>query len=250
MNNSGGLSSKTIYLIIDELSGMHLKHERYFGIGGYLINDINYIRSTCKKIEQKLKFENSYINKLDEIKGCKLLIEHSVDYISYVRNNANSFVPVSILVDKHNLKKQEWNENEAFNFFVKWLVNYLIKCKIIDTSKYQNIEIHMDNRTIATNFKNSLETHLNLHFHNYNVNFSVIRKDSKIYPEIRCADIICYMLHRMYNYFNSKKTNILIGLLKNQKINLFQYQSFFPYENKQNLIKNLVFLEEDDKIIK
>jgi len=81
MNNSGVLSNKTIYLVIDELSGMHLKNERYFGIGGYLINDINYIRSKCKKIEQKLKFENSYINKLDEIKGYKLLYKHSVEYI-------------------------------------------------------------------------------------------------------------------------------------------------------------------------
>lgn len=250
MNNSEGLNSKTIYLIIDELSGMHLKNERYFGIGGYLINDINYIRSKCKKIEQKLKLENSYINKLDEIKGYKLLYKHSVEYISYVKDNTNDFIPVSILVDKDNLKKQKWNENEAFNFFVKWLVNYLIKYKIIDVSIYQNIEIHMDNRTIATNFKNSLETHLNLHFHNYNINFFVIKKDSKIYPEIRCADIICYMLYRLYNYSSNKKINILINLLKLKKINLVQYQSFFPYKNKPILLKSLVFFEEDDKIIK
>jgi len=50
MNNSGVLSNKTIYLVIDELSGMHLKNERYFGIGGYLINDILINLLKIKKI--------------------------------------------------------------------------------------------------------------------------------------------------------------------------------------------------------
>ena len=244
--------NSTINLILDEASAMHLKEERYFIIGGYLIDDVNYIKSKCQKIELLLKNNNEYIKKLRQIKGNKLKSEELVKYISYIYKNSKSFIPVFILVDKNELTRKNWNENEAFNFFVKCLINYLIKGKIID-KKYNNINIHMDNRTISTNFKNSLETHLNLNFYHYKIKFSIVKKDSKKYPEIRGADIICYILYRIYNHDNSWKTNKIWEFLKKEKVNLTEYQSFFPYNSISNnelinKIKNIDLLPESDTI--
>lgn len=247
------MNNNTIHLILDETSAMHLQHEQYFIIGGYLIDNINYIRSKCQKIEKNLRINNKYISELKEIKGVKLKNEHLVNYISYIYKNSKSFIPVSILIDKTKLNKKKWNENEAFNFFVKYLLNYLIKFNIIE-KKYNNLVIHMDNRTISTKFKNSLETHLNLNFYNYNINFSVEIKDSKIYPEIRGADIICYALYRIYNHYNSIKTNELWKFLNMENIKLLTYQSFFPYSlliNNEFIkkIKSLELLKQSDNII-
>ncbi|WDA54593.1 MAG: hypothetical protein PPFGHCPK_01047 [Spiroplasma endosymbiont of Drosophila atripex] len=112
------MNNNTIHLILDETSAMHLQHEQYFIIGGYLIDNINYIRSKCQKIEKNLRINNKYISELKEIKGVKLKNEHLVNYISYIYKNSKSFIPVSILIDKTKLNKKKWNENEAFNFLL------------------------------------------------------------------------------------------------------------------------------------
>lgn len=85
-------------------------------------------------MKKNLKINNNYISILKEIKGTKLKNEHLVNYISYIYKNSKSFIPVSILIDKTKLNKKKWNENESFNFFVKYLVNYLIKSNIIEKS--------------------------------------------------------------------------------------------------------------------
>lgn len=220
--------NNTLHLVLDETSAMHLKHEQYFIIGGYLIDNINYIKSKCKKIETHLKINNQYINNLIEIKGTKLKSNHLIEYISFISKNSKSFIPVSILIDKDKLSKKNWNENETFNFFVKWLVNYLIKYKIINCEQYKEVIIHMDNRNISTNFNDALATHLNLYFFNYKIKFSVMSKYSKKYYEIRGADIICYALYRIFNKPNTNKTKQILDYLKVENIDLLKYQSLFP----------------------
>lgn len=236
-------NNNTLYLVLDEASAMHHKHEPYFIIGGYLIDDINYIKSKCNEIEKKLKDENEYIRKLKEIKGRDLKPIHIIEYINFIKS-VKSFNITHILVEKHEVTRLTLNENESYNFFVKWLLNFLIKAKIINNCN--NLVLLLDNRTIATRFKYALETHLNLWFFDYNIKFNVKYKNSELCSYIRLADIICHSLYRINNYKDRKRTNKIISLLSNNNININKNRAFFPYQSNK---KYEFFNNENNKSI-
>ncbi|MDQ7982955.1 MAG: DUF3800 domain-containing protein [Spiroplasma sp.] len=238
MNNS------TIYIVLDEIGALHTKNENYFGVGGYITNDYSLVQRKCQNIEKKLKKDNDYIKRMPEIKGWRLKPEHITQYISFINQetykNNILFIPVHILVNKLEVKHLTLNENESYNFFVKWLLNYLIKCKIINNCN--QILLLLDKRSISTKFKHSLQTHLNLFFYNYAITFQVQYKDSANNSYIRLADIICHCLFRMNNYISTLKTNKILFFLTQNKINLNKNKAIFPYKKKKEKIMQKIDL--------
>lgn len=85
----------------------------------------------------------------------------------------------------------------------------------------------IDNRSIGTKYKNDLETHLNLDFITKNINFRIDYRDSKLFAEIRLADIISYSLYKTHKDETRRSTKLTNAFKKYNVNNLYDYISVF-----------------------
>lgn len=231
-----------INIIIDESGSMNNinqnKHSwtNYFVIGGYIVDNIGLISLNAnflkKELEIKRKNERHY-KKIDEIKGVNIVPNDCAIILKNIINNIKSFIPFSIVICKKHCIKKTWNENGAFNYFLKCLIIFLIKNKVINYDENQNIKILLDNRGRKTPFRNELKEYLEQELYLEVLNeakkltFNIEYKDSKMNAYIRCADLIAYSILKFHEN-KSKRDKKFIKALDNKKINLHENKNIFP----------------------
>ena len=182
-----------LYLVLDESGNLHKNSDtRYFVIGGYLTNNTIKARNVFKKELKKYKQKNN-IALSRELKGSsvnnlnKTIMLSSV-YKKMISNNI--FIPVLIVIDKNNLKKQIEEVNILYNYFIKILLTRLINIGLINTTDILNVKL--DNKTVKVGSINTLEEYLKGEFFFDGININKVSYlDSSKKEEIQLADFIC-----------------------------------------------------------
>ena len=194
------------YIVLDESGAMHMKDERYFVIGGYITNELHKVKSVHKKIERKIKeIKNIPIDKKVEFKSSRINTNQQALFLNELFS-LSSVIPIAIVVDKYNLKEFKASENMAYNFFVKNLLHYLLKCNI-SILKTSNIEFRVDNRNTSVKSLKDLETFLQWEFEYMDLNISLKYLDSKDARDVQMADYVANLVWKKYNH----PDNDLIG---------------------------------------
>lgn len=194
------------YIVLDESGAMHLKNQRYFVIAGFLTTELHKVKSSHKKIEKEIKyFKKIKINKKIELKSSLITEQQQAMFLNELYSLTN-VIPIAIVVDKDNLTNFNASENVAYNFFVKTLIKYLLKSRIL---KSIDIELRLDNRNNSVKTLKDLETFLIWEFDN-KISFHVNYLDSRINRDIQMADYVANSLWKKYNLINNKLERKLI----------------------------------------
>jgi len=212
------------YIVLDESGAMHLKNERYFVIAGYITQENHKITSMHKKIEKEIKQNRGIpLDQKIELKSSNTSPTEQAKFLNSF-NSIETSIPICIVVDKFNLRKFKANENLAYNYFVKTLITYLYIRKVpyMNTS---NIELRLDNRSIAVKHREDLKDNLNNCFKDKNTKFEVKYLDSKNNRDIQIADNIANYVWQIYNYPNTEKIYKQAPLLHNRML-----ESRFPFK--------------------
>lgn len=212
-----------LYLVLDESGNLHRNSPtRYFIIGGYLTSDTHKVRSVFKKtISQYKKIRHI---EAEEVKGSAVkdidkTILLSEMYFKIIKSNI--FIPVLIAIDKNNLKKKIKEVNILYNYFIKILLENLIKWELITSSDI--LRIKLDNKSIKVGSANSLIEYLKGEFFFSGLNLeSIDYLDSSKKYEIQMADFIC----NHYWRFFEKNSGI-----RAKKECYKRYIVYFPYDN-------------------
>lgn len=218
------IENNTLYIVLDESGNLHKNSpNRYFLIGGYITNNSLKGRALFKK--EILKYKKVKNLPLDsEIKGSTIPNPEKEKIISsiwkkYIQNNI--FIPIFIIIDKKNLKKEIDKVNILYNFFIKILVLELNNRGII---KNKNLIIKLDNKTIKVGSINTLEEYLQgeFHFEDFSIE-KVLYIDSEKQEEIQLADFICNNNWRKFEKYKIKKRK---RKCKNIIISYFPHKTF------------------------
>ena len=214
-----------LYLILDESGNLHKNSkDRYFIIGGYLTNNALKARQLFKKELSTYKINNN-LNNMVEVKGSMIKNYDKRTILLSMSNKMsknNFYIPVFIVIDKHNLEKPIENVNILYNYFIKLLVIRLATLNLINDQA--NLIIKLDNKTIKVGSINTLEEYLQGEFYfdsKINLN-KVYYIDSAKNFEIQLADFICNYYWRCY-----EKENIKIENINFMKIEIL----YFPLNN-------------------
>ncbi|WP_434329352.1 DUF3800 domain-containing protein [Mycoplasma capricolum subsp. capricolum] len=125
--------------------------------------------------------------------------------------SANKINFVCIVVSKKDLRKTEWNETIAYNYFLKSLLQYLMTKKQHLINENKHIALYLDNRSSAKGDFKELSEYIKDEITSINnIEFNIIYKDSKTNPEIRLADVYCNLQYNRLNYPKSNKSRNLI----------------------------------------
>lgn len=228
-----------INIIIDESGTMgnninepNYSWTKYFVISGYIVDDkgLQSVKSLYLKEELKIKrAQSEYYNKIEEIKGVNIIPEDCAMILKSIINNIKTFIPFSIVVCKRHLLKKVWNENAAFNYFLKLLIRFLRKNGFITSNK---INIYVDNRGRKTPFRTELNEYLEQDLYLDSIEekeriFKIEYKDSKSFSYIRCADLLAYSILKIHTNKTSRDRKFIENLNK-YDINLLQNKIVFP----------------------
>ena len=168
---------------------------------------------------------NNNLNSISEIKGSMIKNSNKKTMLLSISNKMsknNFYIPVFIVIDKHNLEKPIENVNILYNYFIKLLVIRLATLNLINDQA--NLIIKLDNKTIKVGSINTLEEYLQGEFYfdsKINLN-KVYYIDSAKNFEIQLADFICNYYWRCY-----EKENIKIENINFMKIEIL----YFPLNN-------------------
>lgn len=233
-------------LFIDESGSISLNNcQRYFCIGGYLINtgDKNHVYK-MKKIESKILkdkekyFKPKVIHKENfEVKFSNL----NVDGKNYVYERFEKSLTgtyVGIIVDKEkctDLTKHKYND--YYNYLVYLLIKYIFETrKFADYTKLKELKIIFDNRSMKIAANNDLQAYLIKKFkldrssNCFSCNFNIKEADSKVNRGVMIADFTAGLCWARYNFGEQKYGN-------NMTMN---YLSKFPYKEFGAPIKEKV----------
>lgn len=239
-------------LFIDESGGISPNNgERYFVIGGYLINNGN-LKHKHKMIKiikninkDREKYFNNKAKKLgkDEVKFSNLNVDGKNFVYEKLKELDGTFV--AIVVDKDictNLTSHK--SNDYYNFLVGLLIKYIFDIRSFDDPrKLIEIKIIYDNRSMKIEANNDLQTYLLEKLKTYNkgkkfsCNFNIKEADSKINYGVMISDFIAGLCWARYNFGAQKYGN-------NIDVN---YLSKFPY-NGFGKIKEEEKEEEKEEI--
>ncbi|ABS42775.1 DUF3800 domain-containing protein [Clostridium botulinum] len=223
-------------LFIDESGNISKNNgERYFCIGGYLIEKGNKnhaykmkkIVSNVQKNREKYFNINARKNNKNEVKFSNL----NVDGKNYVYENFQKLkgTYVSIVVDKFNCTRLT---NHKYNDYYNYLVYLLVKY-VFDIRKYakgydfKELKIIYDNRSMKIEANNNLQVYLLKKLkierkHNkFNCNFNIKEADSKVNYGVMISDFIAGLCWARYNYGIQKYGNSIE----------IDYLSKFPYKD-------------------
>lgn len=221
-----------LYLVLDESGNLHKNSDvRYFVIGGYLTNNSHKARAVFKKkiIEYK-KVKN--LGAVTEIKGSSVKDEEKVEILSTVCNRLkknNFFIPVLIVIDKKNLKKEIEEVNILYNYFIKLLIKRLNNLQYINED--DKLKIKLDNKTIKVGSVNTLEEYLVAEFYFENFILDKVQYlDSSQKYEIQLADFICNHYWRLFEKKNRQKNK---KKCKNIEILYFPFANFGKNKNSK-----------------
>lgn len=238
-------------LFIDESGSISKNNgERYFAIGGYLIDtgNKNHVYKMKKIVTNVQKERSKYFNvkarrfNKKEVKFSNL----NVDGKNYVFKNFDKLegTYVCIVVDKETCNKlTEHKYNDYYNYLVCMLIKY-----IFDTRNYakgynfKELKIIYDNRSMRIEANNDLQAYLidqlkKRRKHNkFNCNFNIKEADSKINYGVMISDFISGLCWARYNYETQLYGN-------NVEI---KYLSKFPYKD---FGKTIEYMEIESKEI-
>lgn len=211
-----------LYLVLDESGNLHKNSSiRYFVIGGYLTNNSHKVRSIFKKEINQYKKNNNLGE--EEVKGSLVNDTDKIKLLSKIYDKVsknNYFIPVMIVIDKKNLEKQIEEVNILYNYFIKILLQRILRLKLIKASDV--LSIKLDNKTIKVGSVNTLEEYLKGEFFFSKLNLKNISYlDSSKKEEIQVADFIC----NHYWRFFEKKHGIKIKKECRKK-----YILYFPFK--------------------
>lgn len=204
-------------LFIDE-SGCISKNngERYFCIGGYLIESGNkkHEYKMIKIIKNVLRnrnhnFKRKPISKKDfEVKFSNIKSEAKSYVYDSLKKLPGKFV--GIIVDKSNCDRlTEESLNDYYNYLVKILIGYTFDiCKCNKDLKFKELNLYYDNRSMKISANNDLQTYLIDQFkikrscksNQFCCNFNVKERNSKVNYGIMVSDFIAGICWARYNY--------------------------------------------------
>lgn len=220
---------KTVKVYLDESGQMHKNSNcNYFAIGGYMCfpnDDIkinNEFKRKNKEFKDRRKQLDSTFDMKTEIKSYNYSKEERVKIINLVQDY-NSFIGISKIFKKLEMKKEIVDENLFYNYSVKILFLDLIKTNIMDYDCEDEylIELNLDNRSVKLRNQNNLEAYLNTEFILTNFKFKVKYYDSRTNYKIQLADII---VNSIYN--NYKEPELVYEIIKSMKPKNFKFTSF------------------------
>lgn len=224
-------------LFIDESGNMLDKSEdRYFCIGGYLINTGNKqhvfkMKKFIKNINEDRDLYFNYYAKRDnktEVKFSNLNLRGKQKIFDDFKILEGTFV--SIIVDKQNctnLNKHKYND--YYNYLVHLLIKYVFEVRNFAHSlEFDELKIICDNRSMKVNSNNDLQAYLIKELKmkrrkgkQYCCNFNIKLADSKVNYGVMIADFIAGLCRARYTFEKLDFGN-------NIKLN---YVSKFPYKD-------------------
>lgn len=223
-------------LFIDESGGISPNNgQRYFVIGGYLIQNGNLnhkykMMKIIKKIranKEKYFKSKAIMEGKDEVKFSNLNVVGKNFVYNKLKELDGTFV--SIVVDKDNCTDlTKHKANDYYNYLVRLLIEYIFDTrKFYDPSKLIEIKLIYDNRSMKIEANNDLQTYLieklkiDRVYNKYSCNFNIKEADSKVNYGVMISDFIAGLCWARYNYGIQKYGN---------DINI-KYLSKFPYKN-------------------
>lgn len=240
-------------LFIDESGGISPNNgERYFVIGGYLIENgnlkhkhkmIKIIKNINEKRDEYFNAKAKRLGK-DEVKFSNLNIDGKNFVYEKIDELDGTFV--AIVVDKDICTKlTNHKSNDYYNFLVCLLIKYIFDVRRFDDpTKLIEIKIIYDNRSMKIEANNDLQTYLLKTFkiyrknNKFSCNFNIKEADSKINYGVMVSDFIAGLCWARYNFGPQKYGN-------NIEVN---YLSKFPY-NGFGKIKEEEKEEVEEKIL-
>lgn len=224
-------------LFIDESGSIHLNNkERYFCIAGYLIEtgNVSHRYKMIKILKDINKNRNKYFNKkaLENNKTEVKFSNLNIDGKNYVYNQLDKLdgTYVAIVVDKHTCTDLTHHKyNDYYNYLVRLLVQYIFeKCKYGKGTKFKELKLIYDNRTMKIAANNDLQAYLidelkiKKKHDKFTCNFNIKEADSKINNGVMISDFISGLCWARYNFGKQKYG----GNIKIDYLSKFPYSTF------------------------
>ena len=225
-------------LFIDESGSISLNNkEKYFTIGGYLINkgNKNHKYKMIKIIKSILKERDKYFNYyalksgLTEVKFSNLNYKGKKLVLEKLSELDGIFV--AIVVDKENCHTLTSNcdTNEYYNYLVCQLIKYIFeKCNHASNLDFEELNIIYDDRSMKVKARNNLQAYLleqlkinRSRKDQFSCNFNVRAADSKVNYGVMIADIVAGLCRHKFMRKNNDELNNIIQI---------KYLSKFPYK--------------------
>ena len=193
-------------LFLDESGSISMNNgEKYFSIGGYLIETNNLkhtykMKKIIKNINKDRDKNFNYFALRDnktEVKFANLSYEGK----KYVFNELNKLdgTFVAIIVDKENCHSlTNWDTNEYYNFLVAQLIKYVFEiCNHAGGLDFEELKIIYDDRSMKVKARNDLQAHLIEQFKinrvrskQFSCNFNLKAADSKVNYGVMISDLV------------------------------------------------------------
>lgn len=231
-------------LFIDESGSISKNNgEKYFCIGGYLIENGNLkhkykmIKMIKKVTESPEDYYNFYArrNGDTEVKFSNLSLDGKKKVLNELKTLDGIFV--AIIVDKDNCHSlTNTDTNEYYNYLVCQLVKYIFEvCNHAKGLDFEELKIVYDDRSMKVKARNGLQAHLieqlklkRVESKQFSCNFNIKAADSKQNYGVMISDFVAGVCKDNFKNKNSE----LKGILK------IKYLSKFPYKEFEKDIKS------------
>ena len=184
------------YLFLDESGNLHKNSsDRYFVIGGVYTDNYTDIKKSYVEINKELK-EKINMDFNVELKASYLNMEEKMDIVVKLQEMDGMYI-VGIIVDKEKIGIKIDQIHLYYNYVIRKLVDYLIKCRLIKTGKGQRLHINIDTTSMKKEEIDSLEMYLKTHYNiekRYPFDVNVTYWDSKKNYMVQIADIMANTL--------------------------------------------------------
>ena len=184
------------YLFLDESGNLHKNSsDRYFVIGGVYTDNYTDIKKSYVEINKELKEKINMDFNL-ELKASYLNMEEKMDIVVKLQEMDGMYI-VGIIVDKEKIGIKIDQIHLYYNYVIRKLVDYLIKCRLIKTGKGQRLHINIDTTSMKKEEIDSLEMYLKTHYNiekRYPFDVNVTYWDSKKNYMVQIADIMANTL--------------------------------------------------------
>ena len=184
------------YLFLDESGNLHKNStDRYFVIGGVYTDNYTDIKKSYVEINRELKEKINMDFNL-ELKASYLNMEEKMDIVVKLQEMDGMYI-VGIIVDKEKIGIKIDQIHLYYNYVIRKLVDYLIKCRLIKTGKGQRLHINIDTTSMKKEEIDSLEMYLKTHYNiekRYPFDVNVTYWDSKKNYMVQIADIMANTL--------------------------------------------------------
>lgn len=239
-------------LFIDESGHISLNNgEKYFTIGGYLVNSgdkshkYKMIKILKKVAGKREEYFNYYALRdgLTEVKFANLNYEGK-KYVLEQLSKLNGIF-VAIVVDKENCHSltKGCDTNEYYNYLVCQLIKYIFEsCNHANGLDFEELNLIYDDRSMKVKARNNLQAHLVEQLkirrslkRQFSCNFNIKAANSKVNYGVMISDFVAGLCRHKFMQKNSDLNNI---------INI-SYLSKFPYKDFEKKINR----RESDKIL-